>query len=112
MRKFDLSLELDLQVTVPDSFVKMQREAAQAEDATPFLKAVQEQHPEDDDEFALAILKNGLRRHTRWHVHELFFQSGIGVKGPGARVSSQHIEDVPQADEVSNGDQAVLATNL
>lgn len=78
MRSFDMTAELNMTVQVPDEFLKNMREAAQAEDASEFLKVCQERYPDDDDEFLLMILRNGFKRHIREGVQELCQYSGLG----------------------------------
>lgn len=78
MRSFDMTAELNMAVQVPDEFLKNMREAAQAEDASEFLKVCQEKYPDDDDEFLLMILRNGFKRNIREGVQELCQYSGLG----------------------------------
>lgn len=78
MQTFKLDLALQTRIVVPQHFLTAMREAAQAEDANEFLKSTQERFPEDDDAFILAVLKNGLRKHVRHSVLDLFGGSGLG----------------------------------
>ena len=87
MRTFKLELALDMKAVIPDSWVKLMREQAAATDTTPFLKNAQEMFPEDDEEFALHILKHGVRRHVRDSLQELFIASGLGCTLSPARAT-------------------------
>lgn len=78
MRSYDLTLSLDMRAIVPEQFTQEYRKQAQAEDASPFLKQAQEQFPDDDEGFTLAVLKNGMRIGVRAAVIDLFESSGIG----------------------------------
>lgn len=78
MRTYELTASMALTAAVPDEFIKNMREASIAPDASAFLKAAEEAHPQDDDEFILMILRNGLKRHIRDSVIELLKGSGIG----------------------------------
>ena len=85
MRTFKLELGLDMTAVVPDGWVKLMREQAAAPDTTPFMQNALELFPEDDDEFALHILKHGVRRHIRDALQELFMASGLGCTLSPAR---------------------------
>ena len=88
MHTFKLELGLDMKAVVPDAWVKQMREiAADQEQVTPFLKNAQEMFPEDDAEFALHILKHGIRRHVRDSLQELFIASGLGCTLSPARAT-------------------------
>ncbi len=78
MKHFDMTANMDLRIAVPDEFVRCMREAATAEDASEFLRVAQVTYPEDDDEFILMILRNGLKRHIRDSVMQLLQESGLG----------------------------------
>lgn len=85
MQHFDLSAHFDMRVAVPEQFLKDMRAAATAEDASEFLKVVQAA-AEDDDEFVLMILRNGLKQCIRQKVLELMHTSGIGGSFQPVRV--------------------------
>lgn len=86
MRTFKLELGLDMKAVVPDGWVKLMRETAiNPETTTPFMQNAQELFPDDDDEFALHILKHGVRRHIRDALQELFMASGLGCTLSPAR---------------------------
>ena len=87
MRTFKLELAIDMKAVVPDSWVKLMREQATAHDTTPFLKNAQEMFPEDDEEFALHILKHGVLRNIREALQELFIASGLGCTLSPARAT-------------------------
>lgn len=87
MRTFKLELALDMKAVVPDSWVKLMREHAAAKYTTPFLKNAQDMFPEDDEEFALHILKHGVRRNIREALQELFMASGLGCTLSPARAT-------------------------
>lgn len=78
MKTFDMSASLDFRVVVPDQFTNALREQAKADDASPFLIFVQNEHPEDDDEFILTILRNGFKRYIRNSVLDLCKRDGLG----------------------------------
>ena len=105
MRTFKLELAIDMKAVVPDSWVKLMREQATAHDTTPFLKNAQEMFPEDDEEFALHILKHGVRHHIRAALQELFIASGLGCTLSPARATV--IDRSPPANA-----EPVLATEV
>jgi len=84
MRTYKLELGIDLKAVVPDHWVKNMREQVQM-NPTPFLTNAQEMFPEDDEEFALHILKHGVRRNVRDNLQELFMASGLGCTLSPAR---------------------------
>ena len=86
MRTFKLELALDMKAVIPDGWVKLMRETAtNPETTTPFMQNALELFPEDDDEFALHILKHGVRRHIRDALQDLFMASGLGCTLSPAR---------------------------
>lgn len=88
MRTFKLELGLDMKAVVPDAWIEHMRGiAADPEQATKFLQNAQEMFPEDDEEFALHILKHGVRRHVRDSLQELFIASGLGCTLSPARAT-------------------------
>lgn len=105
MRTFKLELAIDMKAVVPDSWVKLMREQAAAKDTTPFLKNAQEMFPEDDEGFALHILKHGVRRNIREALQELFIASGLGCTLSPARATV--IDRSPPANA-----EPVLATEV
>lgn len=78
MRTFQGSASLSFKIVVPDSFLVSLREQAQAEDATPFLKAAQAQHPTNEDEFLAMILSNGTRIGVREQMVAQMTEAGLG----------------------------------
>lgn len=78
MRTFKLTIEMDVRVVVPDQFTQMLRDAATAQDASPFLSTAQAMFPDDDEGFTLHILKHGTRRHVRHELAALYESSGLG----------------------------------
>lgn len=86
MRTFKLELSLDLKAVVPDSWVALMRKEV-IENPTPFLTNAQEMFPEDDEEFALHILKHGVRHSIRGNLQELFMASGLGCTLSPARAT-------------------------
>ena len=105
MRTFKLEFASDMEVVVPDSWVKLMREQATAPDTTPFLKNAQEMFPEDDEEFAMHILKHGVRRNIREALQELFIASGLGCTLSPARATV--VDRSPPANA-----EPVLATKV
>ena len=101
--QYDLTLSIDIRAAVPDEFTNMMREQARAEDASEFLK--QANAIEDDDEFTLFLLKNGLRKNVRQFVQELFENSGIGGTLAPASV-------VPRDRSVPADAEPVLASEI
>lgn len=88
MRTYKLELGLDMKAIVPDSWIKQMRDlAANPETTTKFLTAAQEQHPDDDEEFALMVLKKGVRWYVRDALQELFMASGLGCTLSPARAT-------------------------
>ena len=78
MKTFKLNIGIDIKAVVPDQVIQQWRDDAKSEDATPFLRATQEQFSDDDDGFALHILKHGCRRMVRQSLRTLLEGSGIG----------------------------------
>lgn len=79
MRTFKFTLGLDFKAVVPEQFVKDMREIAQNPQLTsPFLRKLQDEHPDDDEAFILAVLKNGIRKHVRADLIQHLAKSGIG----------------------------------
>lgn len=99
MQTFKLALALDVKMVVPETFLQEMRKSAADEDASTFLKLTQEAHPEDDDAFILAVLKNGLRRHVRDSVIQLTRETGLG--GTFAPVSVEVINTDHELDSVA-----------
>lgn len=105
MRTFKLELAIDMKAVIPDSWVKLMREQAAAPDTTPFLKNAQEMFLEDDEGFALHILKHGVRYNIRASLQELFMASGLGCTLSPARATV--IDRSPPANA-----EPVLATEV
>lgn len=84
MRTFKLELAIDLKVIVPDEWVAQYREQAQAPDVSEFLLHADRDNPDDED-FALHLLKHGVRRHVRQSLLDLFFESKMGCTLSPAR---------------------------
>lgn len=84
MRTFKLELGIDLKAVVPDSWVLHWRGEAQKPDATEFLRHANQDNPDDED-FALYLLKHGVRRHVRAALQDLFLESGLGCTLSPAR---------------------------
>ena len=106
MRAFKLELGIDMKAIVTDEWVALMRStAADPERTTPFLKKATEAFPEDDEEFALMILKNGVRLHVRQSLQDLFLASGLGCTLSPARATV--IDRSPPA-----GVKPVLATQI
>lgn len=78
MQTFQVTLKIDTRAVVPEQFLQEARKEAMAEDATPFLKAVQKLYPEDDDQFMLAIVKNAFRAQVRTNLLTFMARSGVG----------------------------------
>lgn len=78
MQTFKGEVSLPFKVVVPQQFLDDLRTMAQSPDATPFLKQVQLNHPENDDAFVGAVLKNAIRHNSRDQLVELFNVSGLG----------------------------------
>lgn len=87
MKTFNMTLGLDFKVVVPEQFIKDMREQARSEESSDFLQVAQEQFPEDDEQFILMVLKNGVRKHTRQLLVDLFEGSGIGCTLSPARLA-------------------------
>lgn len=80
MKTFQMEGKFDVTLTVPEQFLADMRQAAMADDATPFLKTAQAMHTTDDNAFLLMILSNGLRLAVRNTVIAECRGSGIGVR--------------------------------
>lgn len=104
MRTYKLELGIELRAVVPDSFIAQQLELCRKDDANPFqrktvaardenlsnLLSQLDDNAEDyaekyrdavasvDDEFGMAIIKNGLRYGVRHIVVDMLTESGIG----------------------------------
>ena len=79
MRTFKFELRLDFKAVVPESFTKDMRSVARDPEVTSaFLKQCDTEHPDDDEAFTLAVLKNGIRKHVRQNLMEHLHKSGIG----------------------------------
>lgn len=89
MRTFQLELSTTATVVVPNEFLSAMREMAVSEDASVFLKRMQEEHPEDDDAFLLAIVKNGFRLRVAEGLVHLCQTSGMGLKLAPAKVNGE-----------------------
>lgn len=86
MRSFNLTIGTTATISVPDQFLIDMRIDAKADDAPPFLKAMQEQHPDDDDGFLLAILQNGVRIGVREELTRITQAAGMGLRLAPAQV--------------------------
>lgn len=84
MRTFHGKVSLDFKVVVPDTFVQLFRDAAVQEDATPFLLAVQAQHPKNDEAFIQAVISNGIRLATRAGVLNMLSDGVGGTVSPAS----------------------------
>lgn len=80
MRTFSLDVGFTATITAPDEFLSAWREEAKNPEASPFLKEIQKQHPEDDDAFLLAILKNGVRIRIAEALQHLCATDGLGLR--------------------------------
>jgi hypothetical protein len=91
MRTFDLTIATTARVVVPETFVQAMRTLAKGdpEEAGPFLVEMQKQHPEDDDEFILAVLKNGTRLRVRDALANLYGPDGLGYTLAPASVQGE-----------------------
>ena len=78
MQTFKVDLSIAIKAVIPAEFLAESRKEAQAETATPFLKHVQEEFPEDDDSFMLAILCNALRTNVRAQAIHFLTSSSVG----------------------------------
>lgn len=74
---FKAHVQFHTKVVVPPAAVEQFRKWAKANDATPFLRMCQSQHPEDDDAFVGLIVKNALRGHTRDNCVALIADNGM-----------------------------------
>lgn len=106
MKTFNVTVAIDTTIIVPEAFIRMNREAATSEDASPFYKQLQEQFPnspDDDEEFIKAVLKNGLRHSVREHLKSLYSASGLGGRLAPTHVRIQDYSPpavhAPQCDD-------------
>jgi len=87
------SVSLDFKAVVNRVWIQFWREEAQAEDASPFLKQLQEQHPVNDEAFVEGMLKNGIRHRMQHTLAQLFGSTGLGgTVAPGKVEIMQHVE--------------------
>lgn len=95
MKTLKAHVGIDTKIVVPDQFLKLLREQAQPghADNTPFLAAMQEKFPEDDEGFLTAVLKNGLRIGIRSYLLDMFSQSGLGGTISPATVAFDEYKD-------------------
>lgn len=100
MRTFKGTLTQDFKVVVHEDFIKDMREAAQQEDASAFLKAIQAKHPLNDDAFCEAVISNGLRIASRDALARQIDSPVTGGTVSPARVSI--ISCIPEHDADAN----------
>ncbi len=105
MKTFNMTLGLDMKIVVPQKFIEEMREEARKEETSDFLQVAQSTHPEDDEQFTLFILKNGVRKHTRQFLAGMFEASGIGCT-----LSPASLAVVDRSPPV--GVEAVLPTEI
>lgn len=86
MKTFKFELGLDMKVVVPQQFTEDLRKEAIAEDSTEFLKQAHAAYPEDDEQFLMFVLKNGIRKQTRQFLAHMFESSGLGCTLAPARM--------------------------
>jgi hypothetical protein len=122
MQTFQVTLKIDTRAVVPERFLQEARKEAQAEDATPFLKAVQAMYPEDDDQFMLAVVKNAFRAHVRTSLLDFMLRSQVGgsvspvqvtdeiIMQPKAEAIDAVAEGGVQQLRIGSDDSAVLAS--
>ncbi|QQO90773.1 hypothetical protein [Pseudomonas phage Bertil] len=91
MQTFKLSLAVAMTVVVPKEFLAEARKEAQAEDASLFLKTMQDKYPEDDDQFMLAVVKNAFRSNIRRDQLNFMMRSGIGGAVSPVQIISEEI---------------------
>lgn len=85
MRSFNLTIGTTATIAVPEQFLADMRIDAMSENATPFLKAIHEQN-EDDDDFLLAILTNGIRIGIREELTRITQTAGMSLRLAPAQV--------------------------
>lgn len=78
MQTFKGTVSLDFKAVVPSTFLQECRDIAAGDNPSPFLLAVQKQHPVNDDAFIAAVLSNGVRRTLRNSLADLLHTSGMG----------------------------------
>jgi hypothetical protein len=122
MQTFQVTLTIDTRAVVPERFLQEARKEALAEDATPFLKRVQELYPDDDDQFMLAVVKNAFRGHVRTSLLDFMLRSQVGGSVSPVKVSDEiimqpkaHAEEAvaeggTQQLRIGSDDSAVLAS--
>lgn len=96
MRSFDLTIGTTATIAVPDQFLADMRIDAKSEDASSFLKAMQELHPEDDDAFLLAILTNGIRIGIREELTRITQTAGMSLRLAPAQVLGNSRKPPPE----------------
>lgn len=97
MRTFKGTATLTFKVVATDEFLASMREAAEAQDASPFLKMTQERHPVNDDAFISAILANGIRQGIKLDLARRF-DTSVGLGGTVSPASITITEAIPDHD--------------
>lgn len=85
-RTFRGSATLDFKIVLTDKHITDLRELFAEPKATPFMKLVNEQHPVNDDAFAEAILRNGVRGFLRDALVSMLNQNGFGGSVSPAKI--------------------------
>lgn len=106
MKTFTGNIAMTFKVVVPVQFLEAQRAACQAEDASPFQKQLQAQHPTNDDAFLEALLSNGIRKYTRNALCEELYTVGLGATLSPATI--EIVAKVPEHDPATARPQLVL----
>lgn len=99
MQTFQVTLTIDTRVIIREQFLQEARKEALADDATPFLKAVQALYPEDDDQFMLAVVKNAIRASVRHDLLNFLMRSQCGGSVSPVKVSDEIIMQ-PKAEAI------------
>jgi hypothetical protein len=112
MQTFGLTLQFSLSAVITKDFLAESRKEAQAENATTFLKAIQNMYPEDDDQFMLAIVKNAMRTNVRHSTLQFMLRSGVGGNVSPVQIVSEEIaqkaSDIVGFAEQTEGGGAVI----
>lgn len=91
MQTFKLQLQIGTTAVIMQQFLDEARSEAQKPDAPLFLKTMQEQFPDDDDQFMLAIVKNAFRTTLKKQLYEFMVRSGVGGRVSPVQIVSEEI---------------------
>lgn len=104
MQTFGLTLQIGCTAVITQNFLDEARKEAMAEDASKFLKTIQEKFKDDDDQFMLAIVKNAFRTQLRHGLLNFMGNSGVGGSVSPVQIVAESITQ-KASDVASFADQ-------